>query len=109
MSVTALVVDTSYLLELLKVPGRFDPAFSERVKQKFREAVAAGHRLYVPFPVIFELANHIALVRDGGGTQAARGLAGEDRSELYRNSHPVDHHASLRGHLVRLEQVVEAV
>jgi hypothetical protein len=66
MSVTALIVDTSYLLELLKVPDRFELAFSELVKQRFHEAINAGHRLYVPFPVVFELANHIALVRDGG-------------------------------------------
>ncbi|MBN1210484.1 MAG: hypothetical protein JXB05_36865 [Myxococcaceae bacterium] len=65
MSLTALVIDTSYLCELLKVPGRFNPAFSEAVKQRFSESVAAGHRLYVPFPVVFELANHIALVSDG--------------------------------------------
>ena len=65
MSVTALVVDTSYLLELLKVPDRFEPTVSAGVKQRFSAAIAADHRLYVPFAVVFELANHIALVRDG--------------------------------------------
>lgn len=66
MSMTALLVDTSYLLELLKVPDRFDPEFAERVKARFSGAVKAGHRLYVPFPIVFEVANHIAGVRDGG-------------------------------------------
>lgn len=66
MSVTALVIDTSYLLELYHVPDLSDPAFARRVKQRFGEAVKAGHRLYVPFPVVFEVANHIAHVRDGG-------------------------------------------
>ncbi|PTL79728.1 hypothetical protein [Vitiosangium sp. GDMCC 1.1324] len=66
MSTTALLVDTSYLLELFKVPDRFDPDFAERVKKRFGVAVKAGHRLYVPFPVVFEVANHIAGVRDGG-------------------------------------------
>jgi predicted nucleic acid-binding protein len=66
MSMTALLVDTSYLLELLKVPDRFDPEFAQRVKARFSGAVKAGHRLYVPFPVVFEVANHIAGVRDGG-------------------------------------------
>ena len=66
MSTTALVIDTSYLLELLKVPGHFDPVFSDEVKQRFSQSVTAGHRLYVPFAIVFELANHIALVRDGG-------------------------------------------
>lgn len=60
MSVTALVVDTSYLLELLKVPDYFDPLFSEQVKRRFKDAAEAGHRLFVPFAVVFEVANHIA-------------------------------------------------
>jgi predicted nucleic acid-binding protein len=66
MSTTALVVDTSYLVELFKVPKLFDPVFAERVKQRFGDAIKAGHRLYVPFPVVFEVANHIAGVPDGG-------------------------------------------
>jgi predicted nucleic acid-binding protein len=66
MSTTVLVIDTSYLLELLKVPELFDPSFSEEVKKRFSRSVTAGHRLYVPFTIVFELANHIALVRDGG-------------------------------------------
>ena len=65
MSTTALVIDTSYLLELLRVPGHFDPDFSGHVKQRFSQSVAANHRLYVPFAVVFELADHIAHVRDG--------------------------------------------
>ena len=66
MSTTALVVDTSYLVELFKVPKLFDPSFADRVKQRFAEVINAGHRLYVPFPVVFEVANHIAGVPDGG-------------------------------------------
>ena len=66
MSMTALLVDTSYLLELLKVPDRFDPEFAQRVKARFSGAVKAGHLLYVPFPIVFEVANHIAGVPDGG-------------------------------------------
>jgi len=65
MSVTALVIDTSYLNELFKVPGKFNPTRAEQVKRRFRDAISAGHRLYVPFAAVFELANHIAHVRDG--------------------------------------------
>lgn len=61
MSVTALVVDTSYLLELFKVPDYFDPLFSDKVKQRFKKAAGkASYRFYVPFAVVFEVANHIA-------------------------------------------------
>jgi len=66
VSVTALVVDTSYLVELFKVPGKFSPDFAERVKERFGKAIQAGHRLYVPVAVIFEVANHIAHVRHSG-------------------------------------------
>jgi len=72
MSITALVVDTSYLLELYRVPGKHEPAFSERVRERFRGAIDASHRLFVPFAVVFEVANHIARVRDW---PSRRGLA----------------------------------
>jgi hypothetical protein len=65
MSTTALVIDTSYLLELLKVPGHFDPDFAGHVKERFSQSVEANHRLYVPFAVVFELGDHIAQIRDG--------------------------------------------
>lgn len=65
MSTTALVIDTSYLLELLKVPRHSNPDFSRSVKQRFSQSVAADHRFYVPFAVVFELADHIAHERDG--------------------------------------------
>jgi len=76
MSVTALVIDTSYLTELFRVPDKFDPARAGQVKERFREAISVGHRLYVPFAVVFELANHIAHARDGGSRkQLAEKLA----------------------------------
>jgi predicted nucleic acid-binding protein len=83
MSVTALVIDTSYLLELLKVPDRFEPSFAEHVKERLRDAIASKHRLYVPFAVVFELANHIAHVRDGGSRKRlADFLANTVRSSI---------------------------
>jgi hypothetical protein len=70
------VVDTSYLTELFKVPGRFEDASAAAVRGKFAEAIEAAARLYVPVPVIFELANHIANVTDGGSRRTlARHLA----------------------------------
>ena len=87
MSFTALVIDTSYLTELFKVPGKFELARANQVKQRFREAISAEHRLYVPFAVVFELANHIAHVRDGGPRkQLADALAGTVRSSVATNN-----------------------
>lgn len=59
------VIDTSYLLEIYRVPGHSSQSFHKAVKVRLRKAVEAEARLYAPFPVIFELANHIAHVTDG--------------------------------------------
>jgi predicted nucleic acid-binding protein len=67
---TVLVIDTSYLLELYKVPDYFDPAAHLEVKARFERTLGGNHRLYVPFPAVFEVANHIVDGRDG----SARGV-----------------------------------
>jgi predicted nucleic acid-binding protein len=64
--IRAYVLDTSYLLEIYRVPGHSDVACYRAIKPRLRAAIKADARLYVPFPVIFELANHIAHVADGG-------------------------------------------
>jgi len=63
--IRAYVLDTSYLLEIYQVPGHSDTAYFRAIKKRLRRAIKADARLYVPFPVIFELANHIAHVADG--------------------------------------------
>jgi predicted nucleic acid-binding protein len=88
MSITALLVDTSYLLELFKVPDRFEPAFAERVKQRFRAAMDAKYRLYVPFPVVFEVANHIAGVRDGGSRKRLADLLANTVRNCVESANP---------------------
>lgn len=60
------VIDTSYLLELFAVPRRSDAASTERVRARFAEAIEAGARMVVPTGVVYEVANHIAGVADGG-------------------------------------------
>jgi len=66
MSNYVFIIDTSYLLELYKVPGRFNATSSLTIKEKFKAAAINKARFVVPFPCIFELANHIAHVQDGG-------------------------------------------
>jgi predicted nucleic acid-binding protein len=70
MSLAVLIVDTSYLLELYKVPAFFSPAHHAQVKSRFERAVEAKSRLYVPFPVLFEVANHIVDGRAEGSRVA---------------------------------------
>ncbi len=60
-----LVIDTSYLLELYQVPGCFDKTAHAVIKARFKMAIEQKSERYVPFPVILEMANHIAHGRDG--------------------------------------------
>ena len=43
MSLVAVIVDTSYLLELFKVPGRFEVDAVEEVKNRFGAAIDNGY------------------------------------------------------------------
>ena len=59
----AAILDTSWLLELYKVPGDSSP---QRFEGVLKQAVAAAQgRMYVTVPVLFEVANHIVHVRNG--------------------------------------------
>lgn len=56
------VVDTCYIDELFRVDGWCKDQAHQPVKNKFSDAITNGYRLYVPLPVLFEVANHIASV-----------------------------------------------
>ncbi|MCX7113065.1 MAG: hypothetical protein NTX45_23700 [Proteobacteria bacterium] len=58
------VIDTSYLLELFHVDGYSEENGFANVKNKVGEAIKNNYSFYIPIPVLFELANHIADVRD---------------------------------------------
>jgi hypothetical protein len=66
MSNTMIVVDTSYLLELFRVPTFSTERSIEIVTKKFLNAIKNKHRLFVPSPCLFELGNHIVDVIDVG-------------------------------------------
>ena len=59
----ATILDTSWLLELYRVPGDSKPQRHAHVLVQAKEA--AQGRMYVTVPVLFELANHIVRVRNG--------------------------------------------
>lgn len=65
LMITYIVVDTGYLLELFRVPKRFNEPDAEEIKRRFQMAQDQGNKLYIPIPVLFELANHIAHVDNG--------------------------------------------
>lgn len=70
MAIRLYVVDTSYLLELFRVDGCSTDSGHRIVKQKFMEAIDRKDSFYVPLPALFELANHIADVKDASRRRA---------------------------------------
>lgn len=64
VTIRLIVVDTGYFDELYAVDGKSTEADSKKVKQKFSEAIQSGSRIYVPVPVLFEFANHVASIKN---------------------------------------------
>lgn len=63
------VVDTSYLVEYYKVDGHYKENSHQQIWQRFDLAIKNQNTLYIPVPIIFELANHIAHIKDGNNRQ----------------------------------------
>ena len=59
------ILDTSWLLELYRVPRDFKESRTEHVRNETAGLIEAGRELFVTVPVLFEVASHIAHVRDG--------------------------------------------
>jgi hypothetical protein len=63
--VRLIVVDTSYLLELFQVPDCSSDRAYGPICQLFENARHITDQLQVPLPVLFELGNHVADVKNG--------------------------------------------
>lgn len=61
----AAILDTSWLLELYRVPGYFDESRTVPVRTQTAEIIDAECELFVTVPVLFEVASHINHVRNG--------------------------------------------
>ena len=60
----ATFIDTSILLELLRVPGKSQQP--DAIRDELKDRVGAGESLLLPTAAIIETGNHIAQVADGG-------------------------------------------
>jgi hypothetical protein len=63
--VRLIVVDTSYLLELFQVPDCSSNRAYGPICKRFENARQITDQLQVPLPVLFELGNHVADVKNG--------------------------------------------
>jgi predicted nucleic acid-binding protein len=88
VSPPAPVIDTSYLLELYAVPSFSKPQHHAEVKARFLRAADAGSRLYLPFPAIFEVANHIVDGRDDGARNALARRFVDDMIRSFERTEP---------------------
>jgi len=60
-----IIVDTSYWLELFKVPGHSNEFNHDNVKNKFEWATEQKSSFFWPLPCLYEFCNHVAQVKDG--------------------------------------------
>jgi len=65
------VIDTSYLVELFRIPGFSQESAVKKVRKRYSIAIENASRLYVPLPCIFELGDHIAKVDNGNSRRKA--------------------------------------
>lgn len=73
MTPVAFIIDTSYLLELFKVPDCSNESHGEKIKEKYYHAIENKSRLYVPLSCVFEFADHIADVKNGNSRKILGG------------------------------------
>ncbi len=83
-----LVVETSYLCELYRVPGFSDATFSSRVQRRWdRMASEQRASFYVPMGCLYQLCDHIADVPDGNQRRRlANQVVADVESSLERGS-----------------------
>lgn len=62
-------VDTSILLEILRVPGKAQRV--DEVREELRRLTSSGVPLVLPIATVIETGNHIAQVQDGHGRRLA--------------------------------------
>ena len=70
MPTVMYVIDTSYLLHLYHVPGCSSTNEHNEVFRRVKNAEdTPSQRVYIPLPVLYEFANHIADVNNGAHRQ----------------------------------------
>ena len=82
-----VILDTSWLLELYRVPGYFEDSRTLPVRTETATLINAHYELFVTVPVLFEVASHINHVRDGRLRRSlGERLLGDITSSIGRDS-----------------------
>ena len=89
------VLDTSWLLELYKVPGHYSESRTAEVLAETNSVVENGCMLWVTVPALFEVANHISRVGDASVRRRLvkrlhKDLKDSDAKEVPWTIHTVD-------------------
>ena len=100
------ILDTSWLLELYRVPGYFEESRTRRVKNKTEGIIEAGGELFVTVPVLFEVASHITHVRGGSRRQQLGKKFLEDIRDSFERDRPWTIVTIGRDVLLRSEDVI---
>ena len=103
----AAIIDTSWLLELYRVPGHYKECRTTSVKATTGELAEAECELFVTLPVLFELANHIAHVGDGNCRYALAEMLLNDIRNAVDNDFPWTIATMSSGILLRSRDVVD--
>ena len=100
------ILDTSWLLELYRVPGYCKETRFRTVREKIDDVINAGGELFVTVPVLFEVANHVTHVRDGRRRRALSGKLRDDVKQSLDGSGPWTIVATGKDILLRSEDVI---
>ena len=87
MSIAVFIIDTSYLLEMFRVPGLSNTNDVLKIRKRYEEAENNKCRFIVPVPCIFELGNHISRIKDGNKRkELAKSVYDSVKSSIEQNN-----------------------
>jgi hypothetical protein len=112
MSKFIYVVDTGYLDEFYKVDGYYDELAHKEIWLKINSAIKNKDRIYIPVPVIFELANHIAHIKNTNNRdKLANQFVNDIKNSLVKDSPfvlvPCQDFQSIENLIINLTQFAE--
>ena len=100
------ILDTSWLLELYRVPRYFDDSRTHLVRTETAELIDARCELIVTVPVLFEVSSHITHVRNGSRRRTLGERLRDDITNSIKRESPWTITAVERNILFRSEDVI---